>query len=162
MDSKYFPFYCRCLAKIRATVDGCTRNNLAASAPVFWFDVTMATISSCCCIVSLGLRPPTRPSFRAASRPFFVRSRSMARSNSANEPTICIIIRPAGVDVSIDSVRLWKSAPAESIFSRVKRRSFSERERRSSFQTTSTSPLRSCSSKRCSSGRSHRPPETFS
>jgi hypothetical protein len=32
--------------------------------------------------------------------PAEVRSRIMARSNSANEPTICIIMRPAGVVVS--------------------------------------------------------------
>jgi hypothetical protein len=34
-----------------------------------------------------------RPSRRAESNPAFVRSRRMARSNSANAPTICIIIR---------------------------------------------------------------------
>jgi hypothetical protein len=42
----------------------------------------------------------------------FVRSRSIARSNSANDPTICIIMRPAGVVVSIASVRLRNPALA--------------------------------------------------
>src|ERR1700680_5156239 len=51
-----------------------------------------------------------RPSLRAASRPALVRSLSIARSNSANAPTICIIIRPAGVVVSTASVRLRKPA----------------------------------------------------
>jgi len=37
-----------------------------------------------------------RPSRRADSSPALVRSRSMARSNSAKAPTICIIMRPAG------------------------------------------------------------------
>ena len=41
-------------------------------------------------------------------------------------------------------------------------RSRRDRERRSSFHTTTTSPLRSCSSMRCNSGRSHRAPEAFS
>jgi hypothetical protein len=36
--------------------------------------------------------------------PAEVRSRIMARSNSAKAPTICIIMRPAGVVVSIASV----------------------------------------------------------
>jgi hypothetical protein len=36
----------------------------------------------------------------------------MARSNSANEPIICIIMRPAGVVVSMFSVLDWKPAPA--------------------------------------------------
>jgi len=39
------------------------------------------------------------------------------------------------VEVSIASVRLWKSAPAPSIFSRVTSRSLNERESRSSFHT---------------------------
>src|SRR5947207_9865279 len=51
-----------------------------------------------------------RPSRRAESRPAFVRSRNIALSNSAKAPTICIIIRPAGVVVSIASVRLRKPA----------------------------------------------------
>ena len=55
-----------------------------------------------------------RPSRRAESRPAFVRSRSMALSNSANAPTICIIILPAGVVVSIASVKLrnWPKSNA--------------------------------------------------
>jgi len=41
-----------------------------------------------------------------------VRSRTMARSNSAKDPSICIIIRPAGVVVSIASVSDRNPAPA--------------------------------------------------
>src|SRR5580704_4261410 len=58
----------------------------------------------------LRRRPPIRPSFRAASRPVLVGSFSIARSNSAKAPTICIIMRPAGVVVSIASVKLRKPA----------------------------------------------------
>jgi Oxidoreductase family, NAD-binding Rossmann fold len=39
----------------------------------------------------------------------------MALSNSANAPTICIIILPAGVVVSIASVRLRNPAPESAI-----------------------------------------------
>ena len=53
-----------------------------------------------------------RPSLRAASSPALVRSLSISRSNSANDPTICIIMRPAGVVVSMASVRLRKPALA--------------------------------------------------
>ena len=73
---------------------------------------TIFRISDCCCGENLGRRPPTRPFCRAASSPAWVRSRSMARSNSAKAPTICIIIRPAGVVVSIASVRLRNPATA--------------------------------------------------
>ena len=62
--------------------------------------------------LNLGRRPPKRPSLLAATSPLRVRSRSMARSNSAKEPTICIIMRPTGVVVSMALVRLRKSAPA--------------------------------------------------
>ena len=77
-----------------------------------------------------------RPSRRAESRPAFVRSRSMALSNSANAPTICIIIRPAGVVVSMASVKLRKPAPDSPSRSMIVSTSRTERESRSSFQTT--------------------------
>ena len=67
----------------------------------------------------LGRRPPLRPCSRAALSPARVRSRTMARSNSAKEPSICIIMRPAGPEVSIASVKERKLAPAASIFSRM-------------------------------------------
>jgi hypothetical protein len=44
--------------------------------------------------------------------PAEVRSRIVARSNSANEPIICIIMRPAGVVVSMFSVIDRKPASA--------------------------------------------------
>jgi len=57
-------------------------------------------------------------------------------------PRVCIIIRPAEVVVSIASVRERKPAPVASIFSRMWMRSFRDRESRSSFQVTTTSPGR--------------------
>jgi hypothetical protein len=53
--------------------------------------------------VIFGFRPGTRPWARASWRPARVRSRIISRSNSAKEPSICISMRPAGPDVSIDS-----------------------------------------------------------
>ena len=68
---------------------------------------------------SLDRRPPFRPCSRAAFNPARVRSRTMARSNSAKDPSICIIMRPAGAEVSIASVKERKLAAAASIFSRM-------------------------------------------
>jgi Tn3 transposase DDE domain len=53
-------------------------------------------------------------------------------------------------------------APASPICSMICSTSLSERDSRSSFQTTMTSPSRSWSSMRCSSGRSQRPPDAAS
>jgi len=61
-------------------------------------------------------------------------------------PTICIIIRPAGVVVSMFSVTERKPAPASAIRSMMCSTSFSERDSRSSFQTTTVSPSRNWSS----------------
>ena len=146
----------------REIVDGWTLNSLATSAQVFFPEVTKDTISICCSELNLGGRPPTRPCLRAAIRPFRVRSRSMSRSNSAKVPMMLIIIRPPGEFVSTDSVRLRNPAPARLISSIKDNRSLRERDRRSSFQTTTTSPSRSCPIKRCSSGRFQLPPDAFS
>src|SRR5271165_3720639 len=61
--------------------------------------MTLSAISRRLAASSFLRRPPTRPSARA-----IVRLRIIARSNSANDPTICIVIRPAGVVVSMFSV----------------------------------------------------------
>ncbi len=58
--------------------------------------------------------------------------------------------------------RTGKPASAASIFSRMRSRSLSERERRSSFQTTRPSPGRRRLSTRCNSDRSQRLPEARS
>jgi hypothetical protein len=58
---------------------------------------------------SIKLFLPMRPSTRAAARPAEVRSRIIARSNSAKAPTICIIIRPAGLVVLMFSGLRTKS-----------------------------------------------------
>lgn len=57
----------------------------------------------------------------------------MARSNPAKDPIICIIMRPAGVVVSIPSVSDLNPAPAASIFSIMCSTSFNERDSRSSL-----------------------------
>ncbi len=64
----------------------------------------MTSTSACCWGESLGCRPPWRPWARAERRPAWVRSRTMARSNSANAPSICIIMRPDAVVLSMFSV----------------------------------------------------------
>jgi hypothetical protein len=66
--------------------------------------MTLSAISRRLAASSFFRRPPTRPSARAAARPAEVRSRIIARSNSANDATICIIMRPAGEVVSMFSV----------------------------------------------------------
>jgi hypothetical protein len=76
--------------------------------------------------------PAILPSARAAARPAEVRSRIMARSNSANDPTICIIIRPAGVVVSMFSVTERKPAATSAICSMMCNTSLSDRDNRSS------------------------------
>jgi hypothetical protein len=80
---------------------------------------SIARISALCRGMSLDRRPPFRPCSRAAFNPARVRSRTMARSNSAKDPSICIIMRPAGPEVSIASVKERKLAAAASIFSRM-------------------------------------------
>ena len=149
-------------AKSREMVAGWTLNRRAASAAVFLPFETILIISTCCCGLSFGRRPPIRPCLRALSRPALVLSRSIARSNSANAPSICIIIRPAGLVVSIASLKLRNPAFALAMCSIMVRTSRRERESRSSFHTTRTSAFRSWSRSRCSSGRSQRPPEAFS
>jgi len=117
--------------------------SLAASAAVLVPLETIFRISDCCYGDSFGRRPPIRPSSRAASNPALVRSFSMDFSNSAKAPAICIIIRPAGVVVSIASVKPRNPAPASPSRSMMVSTSRRERESRSSFHTTSTSPFRS-------------------
>jgi hypothetical protein len=101
-------------------------NIRAICAAVFRPEITASAISRRLVSSSFLRRPPMRPSARAAARPAEVRSRIMARSNSAKAPTIYIIIRPAGVVVSICSVSERKPAPASPIFSMMCSRSFSE------------------------------------
>ena len=86
------------------TVGGDTPNIRAICAAVFRPEITASAISRRLVSSSFLRRPPTRPSALAAASPADVRSRIMARSNSAKAPTICIIIRPAGVVVSMCSV----------------------------------------------------------
>ena len=103
-----------------------------------------------------------RPSALANASPALVRSRSIARSNSAKLPTICIVMRPAGVVVSIASVSDWNPAPAASIRSIRCSKSFSDLVSRSSFHTTTVSAGRSWRNISWRTGLSHRPPDAAS
>jgi hypothetical protein len=85
-----------CMVRSRLTVAGWTWNSRAAAACVCRPDVTISTMAACCCGPSLGRRPPIRPWARATANPACVRSRIIARSNSAKLPTICMSMRPAG------------------------------------------------------------------
>jgi hypothetical protein len=93
--------------------------------------MTLSAISRRLAPSSFLRRPPILPSARAAARTAEVRSRIMARLNSAKLPTVCIIIRPAGVVVSMFSVSDRKPAPEWAIRSMMCNTSFSERDRRS-------------------------------
>ena len=64
----------------------------------------------------------------------------MARSNSANAPSICIIMRPAGPAVSTASVSERKPAPGLFDLLQDVEEVFEERDSRSSFQTTTIRP----------------------
>ena len=64
----------------------------------------------------------------------------MLRSNSAKAPVIWNISRPAGVVVSMFSVTDRNPAPALPIRSMMCSTSFKERDRRSSFHTTTVRP----------------------
>src|SRR3546814_20505123 len=93
------------------TVGSLTPYTRAISAPDLRPEVTDSAISRRCLSPSLRRRPPIRPSARTWARPALARSRIMARSNSAKLHTICIIIRPAAVEVSIASVNERKLDP---------------------------------------------------
>ena len=104
------------------------------TAAVLRPDASMSRISAFCSGDNWAVVPPLRPRLLAACRPALVRSRTMARSNSAKAPSICTSMRPAGPAVSTASVSERNPAPAASIRSRRWRRSLSERDSRSSFQ----------------------------
>ncbi len=130
-------------ATMRDTVAELTFQSRAVPAIVRLPLDTSSIAAARCSLSSFRGRPPTRPSRLACARPARVRSRIIARSNSANDPTICIIIRPAAVVVSTASVRERKPAPVSEIRSMTCRTSFSDRDNRSSFHTTIVSPSRS-------------------
>jgi hypothetical protein len=74
-----------------------------------------------------------------------------------------MIIFPAWVVVSAHGSEMdWNRAPALAMVSTISSKLRVERASRSSFQTVITSPSRSWSSMRLSSGRSRYAPETFS
>jgi hypothetical protein len=97
-------------------------------------------------LVSLGsielLPPAADASLGAGGGRDQRRSAPVSWRVSAKAPTICIIMRPAGVVVSMFSVIERKPAPALAIRSMICSTSFSDRDRRSSFQTTTVSPSR--------------------
>ena len=91
--------------------DLCTPKSRAMPAPVDSPELTRRMTSAACAGVSFGRRPPTFPCSRACAKPILARSRTINLSNSANEPSICIILRPAGVLVSMASVKEQNLAP---------------------------------------------------
>lgn len=80
--------------------------------------------------VSRG-RPSRVPYSRARAKPETMRSRSIARSNSANTPIIWNIARPPGVEVSRPCLCRNRSTPLECSSRRSSSRSVSERPSRS-------------------------------
>ncbi|MPM06611.1 hypothetical protein SDC9_52913 [bioreactor metagenome] len=107
-----------------------------------------------------GGRPPLRPRCRASTSPAVVRSRIRARSNWAIAPKTWKVSMPPGVVVSMLSVKDTSPIFARSNSSAVAMSFFSDRANRSSFQTTSVSPVRSTSERiRPNSGRSSRAPD---
>ena len=100
------------------------------------------------------LRPPTRPSLRAACRPARVRSTLSTRSVSARLAVTWKKKRLAGVLVSMESVGLTKLIPSS--FKPLMRSTscLTLRPSRSSFQTTKVSPFLRMSSAFWSPGRS--------
>jgi hypothetical protein len=68
-----------------------------------------------------------------------VRSTIISRSNSANTPSICIIIRPAAVEVSKGSEADRKATPAPSSSSSTLANPPVERASRSTLNTSSRS-----------------------
>ena len=94
------------------------------------------------------------PHFLAASRPIEVRSRINSLSNSAIPAKTVKTIFPAGDIVSAQgSDNDLSPAPDSLMVSAISKRSRVERAKQPSLVTMTVSPLRNCSSRRCSSGR---------
>jgi hypothetical protein len=68
-----------------------------------------------------------------------VRSTIISRSNSANTPSICIIMRPAAVAVSNGSEADWNATPAVSSSSKTLASPPVDRASRSTLNTSSSS-----------------------
>lgn len=108
------------------------------------FDRSFLADSTLLSVITL-LRPPTLPRRLAAFKPARVRSLTSSRSICARLAMTWKKKRPAGLPVSIWSVRLLKWIL---FFSRFATKSISPltlRPKRSSFQTTKVSPSRSWS-----------------
>ena len=95
-----------------------------------------------------GGRPPKIPRARAEARPARVRSRMRSRSNSASAANRVNTKRPELVAVLKSCVKHRKAMSRERKSSMVSMSCRVERARRSSFQTTSSSPARMLSSRR--------------
>src|SRR5215217_3758146 len=103
-----------------------------------------------------GFLPPFLPPARAASSPAIVLSRIRSLSNSATAPKTWNTSLPPGVVVSMIS-RNDTTSTLRSLSPFTKSiSSLSERPKRSSFQTTNSSPCLQNSSAAISSGRSSR------
>jgi hypothetical protein len=118
----------------------------------------MRIISALCEAPSFGGRSICRPALRAIANPCRVCSRIISLSSSANAQCICIMSRPGTVVVPIASRRERNRAPACSISASTNSRLRSERDSRSCFHTTRTSPALRSASTRFSSERSESAP----
>lgn len=115
----------------------------------------LAMMSARCSAVVFEGRPSILPSLFALANPACVRSTSKSRSISATAANMVIIILPAGeVRSSLPSCSTMTAILRAASSLTVAPTSWASRPRRSSFATTSVSPLRICASSAANSGRS--------
>ncbi|AIS90857.1 hypothetical protein BBU_5654 [Burkholderia pseudomallei NAU35A-3] len=108
---------------------------------------SLARPSASCLSLSARGRPSTFPASRARARPAAVRSSSRSRSNSATADSTDMVIFPAALVRSAPpSARQCTRTPIVVSSSTVARTSIALRPSRSSFVTTSTSPVSNRSS----------------
>ncbi len=149
-------------ATTRLTVGSLTSYSRAMWAAVLRPDSTSSAISTRCCSVSFGRRPPRRPAARAAASPALMPSRTALRSSAAKPPISCAAACPASVVVSTPSLRLRRPAPAAMMLCARRTTSGRDRPRPPSCGTTTTLSGRSASSTRRNSGCCPRRPEVRS
>ncbi|AJW93587.1 hypothetical protein BM43_7643 (plasmid) [Burkholderia gladioli] len=115
--------------------------------------------------VILNGRPPFRPRARAEARPAIVRSAINSRSNSARAAKMPKTSLPAAVVVSMAApcpVNTFKPMPRPVRSCTVLMRCRRSRPSRSSFHTTSVSPVRNAFRQLVKPGRSSRMPDAWS
>ena len=146
----------------RYSVDRWTPKRLAISPTSFCRSAMRALAIARSRGESFTLRPQRRPRARAEASPALVRSRIRLRSNSARAAKTWKTSRPAGEFVWMLSVRETNPTPLSSRSPTIRTRSDNDRPRRSSRQTTRTSPSRRALRQLSSSGRAADFPEACS